>query len=241
MSKPDLPASPPGLHHGFTFAELRTQSGLERLDRLYLERLRARDAALHDRLLAYRQNSGGLSPTDTSELLLACAPLLDEIVAELFGIQPELEARRQQTLAHDPVFHFKKEFVLRRARRRLAKKEVLENFAELDAWLTQTLAQAGPNNSDRELAVAQLGLKWLQDEKTNVDAVEKLTRWCVCALTTPEGRRVIHDWSGFRLPQPREHHKLVPIVPLPNDPLGRVQGPPGHLRRRDGFGLTDKR
>ncbi|MEK7260624.1 MAG: hypothetical protein AAB068_01155, partial [Pseudomonadota bacterium] len=112
MSKPDLPASPPGLHHGFTFAELRTQSGLERLDRLYLERLRARDAALHDRLLAYRQNSGGLSPTDTSELLLACAPLLDEIVAELFGIRPELEARRQQTLAHDPVFHFKKEFVL---------------------------------------------------------------------------------------------------------------------------------
>ncbi|MEK7796372.1 MAG: hypothetical protein AAB315_02855, partial [Pseudomonadota bacterium] len=146
MSKPDLPASPPGLHHGFTFAELRTQSGLERLDRLYLERLRARDAALHDRLLAYRQNSGGLSPTDTSELLLACAPLLDEIVAELFGIQPELEATRRQTLAHDPVFHFKKEFVLKRARRRLAKKETFENFAELDTWLAQALAQAGLND-----------------------------------------------------------------------------------------------
>ena len=241
MSKPDLPASPPGLHHGFTFAELRTQPGLERLDRLYLERLRARDAALHDRLLAYRQNSGGLSPTDTSELLLACAPLLDEIVAELFGIQPELEARRQQTLAHDPVFHFKRNSCSGAPVGAWPKKRSSKTSPNSMPGSLQTLAQAGPNNSDRELAVAQLGLKWLQDEKTNVDAVEKLTRWCVCALTTPEGRRVIHDWSGFRLPQPREHHKLVPIVPLPNDPLGRVQGPPGHLRRRDGFGLTDPR
>ena len=61
------------------------------------------------------------------------------------------------------------------------------------------------------------------------------------ALTTPEGRRATHGWAGLRLPQPREHHKLVPTVPLPNDPFGRVQGPPEHFRRRDGFGLTDPR
>ena len=252
------PASAPRLHHGFSFAELRAQSGLERLDQLYLERLRTHDTALHDRLLAYRQNAGGLAPTDTSELLLACAPLLDEIVAEVFGIQPELEARRQQTLAHDPVFHFKKEFVLKRARRRLAKKEAFENFAELDAWLAQALAQAGLNDPDRELAVARLGLKLLADEKTQADdardgggttsgkkeverrleqppramlgaiaeGIEKLTRWCIRALTTPEGRLATHGWAGLRLPQPREHHKLVPTVPLPSDSLGRVQGRP---------------
>ena len=125
---------------------------------------------------------------------------------------------------------------------RLAKKKVLENFAELDAWLTQTLAQAGPNNSDRELAVAQLGLKWLQDEKTNVDAVEKSfdAGYCV-RLTLLKVGASSTTGPVFRLPQPREHHKLVPIVPLPNDPLGRVQEPPGHLRRRDSFGLTDPR
>ncbi|OGI38553.1 MAG: pyridine nucleotide-disulfide oxidoreductase, partial [Candidatus Muproteobacteria bacterium RBG_16_64_10] len=61
------------------------------------------------------------------------------------------------------------------------------------------------------------------------------------ALTAPEGRRAVHGWAGFQLPQPREYHKLVPIVPLPNDPVGRVQGPPEHFSRRDGFGLTDPR
>ena len=274
MSKPDSPATTPRLNHGFTFAELRTQAGLERLDRLFLERLRAHDVKCHDALLACRHQGGGLPAVETSELLLAAAPLLDELVAEVFGIQKEMEAARQQTLAHDPVFQFKKEFVLKRARRRLNKKEEIEDFAELDTWLAQALKQAGHDDvqgstsatkdtsagmreveqrkerlpgtsgaagTDRELAVARLGQQLLRDETANADAVERLTRWCVRALTAPEGRRAVHGWAGFQMPQPREYHKLVPIVPLPNDPAGRVQGPPEHFSRRDGFGLTDKR
>ncbi len=241
MSKPDSPAAAPRLNHGFTFAELRTQAGLERLDRLFLERLRARDAKCHAALLAYRHRGGGLPAVETSELLLAAAPLLDELVAEVFGIQKEMEAARQQTLAHDPVFQFRKEFVLKRARRRLNKKEEIEGFAALDTWLAQALEQAGLAGTDRELAVARLGQQLLRNETANADAVERLTRWCVRALTAPEGRRAVHGWAGFQLPQPREYHKLVPIVPLPNDPVGRVQVPPERFSRRDGFGLTDPR
>ena len=219
MSKPDLPASPPGLHHGFTFAELRTQPGLERLDRLYLERLRARDAALHERLLAYRQNAGGLAPTDTSELLLACAPLLDEIVAEVFGIQPEWRRGASKRW--------------RTTRCSISKRNSCSS-APAGAWPKKRRSKispssipgsrrhwppAGLSDPDRELAVARLGLKLLADENTQAEGVEKLTRWCVRALTTPEGRRATHGWASLRLPQPREHHKLVPTVPLPNDPL----------------------
>jgi len=283
MSEPVTHASAPRLGHGFSFAELRTLAGLERLDRLFLERLRARDPQTHDALRAYRAGGGRLAPVATSELLLACAPLLEQIVAEVFGLEAALAAARADTLAHDPVFRFKKEFVLKRARRRLAKKDECEPFAELDRWLAGALAQAGLDDAqgsasplrggehrtaagdttpgteeveprreqqprisgaapaDRELAVAQLGLKWLTDEKTNAEAVEKLTRWCVRALTAPDGRQATHGWASLRLPQPREHAKLVPIVPLPGDPLGRVQGPPEHFRRRDGFALTDPR
>ncbi|TAM48053.1 MAG: pyridine nucleotide-disulfide oxidoreductase [Gammaproteobacteria bacterium] len=241
MSKPEIRPSEPPLGLGFSFAELRTLPGLERLDALFLERLRAHDAGRHAALLAYRQNGGGLSATETSELLLACSPLLDEIVAEVFGIEHELKTVRDETLSHDPVFQFKKEFVLKRARRRLSKKDEFESFAELDRWLIATLAQASLTPNDRELAVAKLGQQLLQDEKANTDAVDKLARWCVRALTAPEGKQATRDWTSFRLPQPREHEKLVPIVPLANDALGRVQGPPAHFRRRDGFGLTDRR
>jgi len=233
--------SPPALalNHGLSFTELFTPAGLQKLDEQFLERLRAQDAKRHERLLAYRQGSA-FTPLEVSELLLACGPVLEEFIGELFGIGQSLDDLIRRTLSHDPVFHFKKFFVLRRARRRLLKKEELENFAELDTWLTQSLRQAGLDTSDRELAVARYGERLLTDEKGNAEAIEKLARWCIRALTVPEGIHTVHGWVSFRLPEGIDHQKLVPIVPL-NDVVGRVEGPPEHRRYRDGFGLTDPR
>jgi NADPH-dependent glutamate synthase beta subunit-like oxidoreductase/NAD(P)H-flavin reductase len=46
------------------------------------------------------------------------------------------------------------------------------------------------------------------------------------------------DWTSFRLPQPIVFDKLVPTEALDDK---RVGGPHHHLRRRDGFHLTDPR
>src|SRR3989344_1901286 len=200
MSQPE---SPPALvlNHGLTFTELFTPEGLQRIDSLFLSRLRERDAKVHDTLLAWRSGQENLTPLQLSELLLACGPVLNDFIANLFNIREALEDTRQRTLTHDPVFHFKKFFVQRRARRRLLKKEEFENFAELD---------------------------------------EKLTRWCLRALTVPEGKAAVKGWVSFRLPEGIDHQKLVPIFPI-NDSVGRMAGPPEHLRARDGFKLTDPR
>ena len=48
-------------------------------------------------------------------------------------------------------------------------------------------------------------------------------------------------WVSFKLPQKIEYMKLVPTLPVENDPAGRVGGLPERQRRRDGFGLTDPR
>ena len=127
-----MPAFTPGLA-GLTYADLFTLDGLTRLDNEYLKRLQAQNPAQHDLLLAVRQGKT-LSPIENSELLLACAPLLDDVIGDLFGIRKELTATRTATLSHNPVFTFKKLFVLRRARRRLIKKEEFESFAELDEF-----------------------------------------------------------------------------------------------------------
>ncbi|MDO8705288.1 MAG: FAD-dependent oxidoreductase [Sulfuricaulis sp.] len=234
--------SPPvlALNHGLTFADLFTPEGLQNLDTLFLERLRERDAKAHATLRAWRAGKETLTPLQVSELLLACGPVLEQFIAGLFGIDKALEELRRQTLSHDPVFHFKKFFVQRRARRRLIKKEEFESFTELDNWLAQTLKQAGLDSADRELAVAQYGEQLLQDDKANAEAVEKLTRWCIRALTVAEGQAAVKGWASFRLPEGIDHQHLVPIVPL-HDQLGRVAGPPEQLRTRDGFKLTDPR
>ncbi|OGI42928.1 MAG: pyridine nucleotide-disulfide oxidoreductase [Candidatus Muproteobacteria bacterium RBG_16_65_31] len=228
------------LKNGFNFSALFEIEGLHRLDEEFLARLRAADAGLHATLLAYRRSDHGLTPIQVSALLLGCAPLLEEFIAELFGIEAELAAARAHTLAHDPVFEFKKQFVQRRARRRLARREEIEDFAALDRWLESEIGRAGLDPADKELATAAFGRRLLADAAANADAIEKLTRWCIRALAAPEGRRAVRGWASFHLPQPTDHANLVPLAPA-DDPAGRRAGPPAGLRRRDGFRLTDPR
>jgi NADPH-dependent glutamate synthase beta subunit-like oxidoreductase/NAD(P)H-flavin reductase len=220
-----------------TFPDLFRVEGLRVLDEAFLARLQAQDGGLAERLSASRAGKH-FSPMETSELLLGCAPVLEDLIAELFAIGPELERSRQQTLSHDPVFAFKKLFVQRRARRRLLAKEEIEDFATLDAWLSARLAQP---ESDRELAVARYGGALLAEPQAHEDEIEKLTRWCVRALTVPAGRQAVVGWASFDLPEPLDYQHLVAVQPIAGDAAGRVEAPPATLHRRDGFGLTDQR
>jgi NADPH-dependent glutamate synthase beta subunit-like oxidoreductase/NAD(P)H-flavin reductase len=223
---------------GLGYPDLRTVAGLQKLDELFLQRLTEQDADLARRLQAYRDGEISV-PLETSELLLACAPVLEEFIAELFGIREAMEELLRDTLSHDPIFAFKKLFVLRRARRRLMKKDVDESFAELDAWLANALEAGGLTDDDRELAIARYGQQLLDDKDNQADAIEMLTRWCVRALTLPEGQDAVRGWVSFRLPQPVDHNALVPTEPVPGDQAGRTVIP--IHRYRDGFGLTDPR
>jgi NADPH-dependent glutamate synthase beta subunit-like oxidoreductase/NAD(P)H-flavin reductase len=243
--------------HGFTFAELFQADTLNALDQQYLAHLHRHSPSLHTELLAYRDQSQTFTPVQISELLLACAKVLDEFIADLFSLHEALEASRQQTRQHDPIFEFKKWFVLRRARRRLSKKEPPESFAELEAWLSYQLdgfssrlfeeklepldQLSDDDKAERELAVALLAKHYLADKDAHADEIEKLTRWCIRALTTPDGKAAVRDWVSFRLPQRVDHANLVPTVPVPNDTAGRLEGPYNTRRQRTGFKLTDSR
>ncbi|MDE2089272.1 MAG: FAD-dependent oxidoreductase, partial [Gammaproteobacteria bacterium] len=221
------------------FRELLQVSGLERLDRRFLEYLESRDAALHARLLDYRHANAPLTALQTSELLLALAPLLEVFVARVFGIEPAVADLRARTLTHNEVMAFKQEFVLRRARH--YRGAVTQSFAELDDWLSAQIERMGIDASDVELAVARYGRQVLGDPTANAQAIEQLTRWCALALKDPAGRARVASWACFRLPQRTDYARLVPVRKLDGDPVGRLQGDPGHLRRRDGFALTDPR
>lgn len=226
--------------NGFSFESLRTHEGLAKLDQEFLRRLQELDADRHRQLLAYRNNEY-LGAIEISELLLDCAPLFESMIAELFSVTTEVESLKQQTISHDPVFNFKKLFVLRRARRRLLKKETLESFATLDSWLNDCLQQTGLDSNDRELAVANFGLPLLGDAEANAEAIEKLVQWCIRALTTEEGRAATRGWVSFHLPAGTDYNHLVPLEDAPDSNCGGQQIHQKLLRQREGFGLTDPR
>ena len=52
----------------------------------------------------------------------------------------------------------------------------------------------------------------LKDEKTNADPIEKLTRWCLRALTAPEGRAAVKGWASFRLPEGVDMQRVSGIL-----------------------------
>ena len=86
-----------------------------RLDRVFLERLAAEDAALHARLMAARGAPDALSVKDESDLVVALGPHLDGFVAALFGIEAETLALARETHALDPIHACKRLFVQRQA------------------------------------------------------------------------------------------------------------------------------
>ena len=94
------------LNHGFSYASLFELENLQRLDDMFLARLRTGDARLHEQLLAYRRGDPGLTALQVSELLLACAPLLDEVIADLFGIRKESTASARRDACAQPGIHF---------------------------------------------------------------------------------------------------------------------------------------
>ncbi len=233
--------NPPLKLKNATFENLFDPFWLRHQDEQFLARLQQHNAVLHTQLLAYRNKHPALSPTEISELLIACAPVLEDFLAELFGIETSLAKAAEVMLSEQPVFAFKQWYVQRQARRRLSKQEEIPAFAALQVWLAENLLQAGIDTSDPELAIALLGTSYLKDPEKHALEIEQLTCWCIRAMTDEAGQTYVKNWVSFHLPQKRDYDNLVALNPVPNDPIGRMESPPHHHRARDGFKLTDTR
>lgn len=223
---------------GFKFQELFTADGLARLDQQFIAELTAQQPALAQQLYHYRQQQL-TEPLAISTFLLALAPLLEQFIAELFAIEPELHTLNLSLRPHNAVAHFKKELVLRRARH--YRHPITLSYAELDHWLEQHLCYPAEAPDDRELAISQY-FKRLQQDLQSADsaqALEHLTQWAYLTLNNPESTPRQHHWSSFKLPEKVDYAQLVPLVKRPNDALERLYSP--QTRHRDGFKLTDTR
>jgi NADPH-dependent glutamate synthase beta subunit-like oxidoreductase/NAD(P)H-flavin reductase len=221
---------------GFSFQALFTSAGLADLDRAFLDHLQSHDPAAAESLICYRNNPEAIAPAQLSELLIRCAGILEAFIAELFGIENAVARLQAATQTDDPIFAFKKHYVLREARRHL-KKELNVEFEVLDQWLSQQVEEEG----DRELAVAQFGQRLLEDAQANKAQIEQLIHWCTLAIRTDAGQVAVAGWVSFHFPKKLDYSNLVDVAAVPEDSLGRLQSSPTDFRQRDGFALTDPR
>ena len=234
---PRTPAAPQILRLGWglSFADLHERHGLLRLDAAFLNFLADWDTVLRERLAGARANPGALAPKAESELLIELAPYLDAFLGRLFGIEAELEALRGQHQALAPLYSVKRLFVQRRALHKV-KPEVA---AALDGAASEHELAAWFGEPFTELGFARHVSEWLKDEDAHAAKLDLAARYAAWAVTSPEGSRKHGGGVLFKAPSKLDFMRLVPVDTDESAGFPRHTLPEDHLRRREGFALTD--
>ena len=223
---------------GIGFEDLYQRQGLLRLDAAFLRFLGEIDQPLRDRLVAAREKPAELSMTAESELLIALSPQLDDFLARLFGIEREWQALAAQHHRLAPLYSVKRLFVQRRALNKVKPEEV----KALDPAAAEKQLRAlftDPKLEDFELAFATSVTAWQTDEAANAGHLDLAARYAAWAAGTPEGKAKHAAGVLFKAPAKLDFMRLVPLRTDTSDGYTAHSLDGGHLRRREGFKLTD--
>ncbi|RPJ77320.1 MAG: hypothetical protein EHM24_00305, partial [Acidobacteria bacterium] len=221
---------------GFVYADLRDPDRLRDLHDVFLKEVMAEEPGLANRWEACRAEPHHVTAVERSTLLVEMAARVSAFVARLFGVERELDAVRTATLAQDPIFRFKVDFVRRRV---LPMRKGGERGRETGDLLSPPdeleLAVEACRLLDRELELARGGT---DPERALLAGEMEALKLRVAALMD---HPACHGWVSFRFPRPLDPYRLVETA-HPDPALPELlHAPDGHHRRRDGFTLTDPR
>src|SRR5712691_5831501 len=172
-----------------------------------------------------------------SALILEIAPHLDDFLAELFGIGTEFRALAARHNELSPLYSVKRQFVQRRGANKLKPEEA----AKLDGPALE--AELKENHLDGrfdELTFAKKVSHWLGHEAEHAVPLELALKYSAWALHTPAGREHVRSGVLFKAPSKIDpHNLLVHAQKSDRDGVVTYTIRPEHIRRRNGFALTD--
>ena len=217
------------------FADLYGRDGLVRLDGQFVDFLKAQSPELHNRLMTARAAPEQLEGKPESDLIVELAPVLEEFIAELFGIAPEVEALRSRHQALAPLYSVKRLFVQRRA----AKKYGPDQAAAFDGAALREELEPLLGGELTDLRFAEHVDAWMKAEADNATALDLAARYAAWATHTPPGQALHKAGILFKLPHKVDPHHLVPVETEVVEGVTMLKLPRAHRRARDGFALTD--
>jgi NADPH-dependent glutamate synthase beta subunit-like oxidoreductase/NAD(P)H-flavin reductase len=220
--------------YGLDFADLYTVAGAARIDARFDAWLAEADSVLSSRYRAARAAPASLARKDEAALLIAVAPHLEDFLARLFGIDAEVRALEARHHELAPLFAVKRLFVQRKAVN--AYKGVAAEALDGPGLRVALEARIGPFD---ELAFARAVMTWQQDEEANVDMLDCALQYAAWATQTAAGKAAHKGGVLFRAPRKLDFMQLVPLVVTARHGVAVFEAPADHLRRREGFVLTD--
>lgn len=209
------------LSNGFTFEDLHTLEGQERLDQAFISYLKDADVNLAKRLKNARKSLP--SSLDESALLLDLGSYVEDFIGKLFSIEKELSLIQDETYKLAPLYRCKRLFVQRIAAKAYKREEALQFDGEklktqLANYLTKPFS---------DLDFAKEVLKALEDIQKQgfIELAKKYAAWSIYQEKPT---------TLFRLPRKTDPERLIP--------LKREKGSLGSPYRtyRHGFDHTDQ-
>lgn len=224
----------PALGYGISFPELYERQGLNKIDQAFLEALGAADADLRDRLLRARAEPTSLSAKAEAELIIAVSPHLDDFLAELFRIRSAIAELREKQDSLAPLYQAKRLFVQRRALKEIPAEEA----AKLDSNYLALDYAVRTGEAFSELKFARKVLSWLDDEANHAEDLKFAAR--LAAAKVAANAHAAHPTGVlFKVPAKHDPLNMVPTQTVDHCGVAALQSDPSHLRRREGFNLTD--
>jgi NADPH-dependent glutamate synthase beta subunit-like oxidoreductase/NAD(P)H-flavin reductase len=227
------------LEFGLAFDDLYATAGLARVDAAFCTHLAGADASLGARLAAVRLAPDALGRKEESELLIALAPHLEDFLGKLFGVEPELTALQAAQHELAPLFTCKRQVVQRKALNKY-KAEEAAGFdgpalaRELETRIGEPLA-----GLRGELAFARQVGAWGRDEAVHAADIDLALRYAAWAVQTPAGKARHGAGVLFKAPRKLDYMRLIPVESETRRGVTMWRLPDDHLRRREGFALTD--
>jgi NADPH-dependent glutamate synthase beta subunit-like oxidoreductase/NAD(P)H-flavin reductase len=223
------------LSFGLAFEDLAHHEGLDRVDAIFLAELRQAAPALEVRLAEARSGPAALTAKQRSELIVELAPHVEDFIATLFGIEPEVRALQARHNALAPLYSVKRRFVQRKALtgqtpEKAAAIDGPALAAELEGFLLGPLT---------ELSFAEHVERWLAAEAEHAEPLRAAAQYAAWATLTPEGRKKHRAGILFKTPHKLDMQHLVPAERVPVDGFHQIQFSRDHWRHREGFQLTD--
>ena len=224
------------LEFGLAFADLYDRAGLIRLDGAFVDGLRAGDPALADRLETARAVPEALAPKDESGLILDLAPHLDRFIARLFRIGQAVAPLEDEHRALAPLYAVKRNFV-----QRVALKQVKPDEAQaLDGEALRRELERRFGEPLTEISFARHVAGWMDAEAQHGDALALAARYAAWATLSDAGTARHGGGVLFKQPGKLDFEHLVKPMRTDTEPgYARHRIDPHHLRRREGFALTD--
>lgn len=223
----------PALGFDMAFADLYRREGLVRLDQAFIDFLGEGEPALRARLEHARLHPDSLERKEEAALLIEVGPWLEDFIGKLFGIEKEagaLAARHHQLA---PLYSCKRLFVQRRAMNKVSAADAAA--ADGIALEEKLAAEFGAPFS--ELTFATAVTEWLTDEDANEERIKDALLYAAWALKTPEGQERNRAGILFKAPAKLDFQHLLETDT--DDSGGYTVHKLQHVRRREGFALTD--